>query len=186
METKNAYSFQAKRINGTAAELSDYRGKVTLIVNVASQCGLTPQYEGLEKVYERFHAEGFEILAFPANEFAAQEPGTNAEIQSFCQGNFGVKFPLFEKTVVKGSGQHPLFAYLTEAKPTARLSAGPSFEEKLKGYGITRENKRDILWNFEKFLVGKNGEIIERFSPEVTPDDPMVTEAIERAISAKT
>ncbi len=181
--SKNIYDFSVKQINGTQTTLADYKGKVVLLVNVASKCGLTPQYEALEKIYEQYHDKGFEVLGFPANEFGAQEPGSNTEIQEFCQSSFGVKFPMFEKIVVKGSGQHPLYQFMTDVKPEAQLSAGGAgFEEKLKGYGIKRENKKDILWNFEKFLANRNGEIIARFAPDVTPDDTLIKKAIEAAL----
>ena len=182
--TKTVYEFAAKQINGTAATLKDYQGKVLLIVNVASKCGLTPQYDALEKIYETFHGQGFEVLGFPANEFGAQEPGSNSEIQEFCRGTFGVKFPMFEKIVVKGDGQHPLYNFLTTTKPEAISPQGPAFEDKLKTYGITRAKKNDILWNFEKFLVNRKGEIIARFNPDVTPDDQVVTSAIEAALAS--
>lgn len=177
------YNFSAKNINGTNINLDSYKGKVLLVVNVASKCGLTPQYEGMEKVFEKYQSQGFEVLGFPANEFEGQEPGTNAEIQEFCRANFGVKFPMFEKIVVKGEGQHPLYKYLTEAEPVAKKNAGQDFEEVLKGYGIHRENKTDILWNFEKFLIDREGKIIARFAPDITPEDPMLIQAIERALN---
>jgi len=181
--SSNIYDFSVKRIDGKQISLSEYKGKVLLIVNVASKCGLTPQYDALEKIYEQFHAKGFEVLGFPANEFGAQEPGTNSEIQEFCQTKFGVKFPMFEKIVVKGAGQHPLYHYMTEAKPQAQLSAqGNAFEEKLKNYGVTRVQKQDILWNFEKFLVNKKGEVVARFAPDMTPDDPAIITALEAAL----
>ena len=179
---KNVYGFSAKQINGSVAKLGDYEGKVLLIVNVASKCGLTPQYDALEKIHEIYHDQGFEVLGFPANEFGAQEPGTNAEIQEFCRANFGVKFPMFEKVIVKGEGQHPLFNFLTSTMPTATSPKDGDFEEKLKGYGITRGNKADILWNFEKFLVNRKGEIVARYNPDVTPDDAVITKAIELAL----
>lgn len=178
----SVYGFSVKRINGASATLNGYKGKVLLIVNVASECGLTPQYDALEKQYEKYHEKGFEILGFPANEFGAQEPGSNNEIQEFCRSKFGIKFPMFEKVVVKGEAQHPLFRFLTEKKPDAILGEGPSFEEKLNGYGITREKKNDILWNFEKFLIDRAGKVIARFSPDLTPDDPLIINAIEKAL----
>lgn len=181
--SKNFHDYSVKKINGTPFNLGDYKGKALLVVNVASDCGLTPQYEALEKVYEKYHDKGLEVLGFPANEFGAQEPGTNAEIQDFCVSKFGVKFPMFEKIVVKGEGQHPLYNFLTNVKPEAQKVNGDSFEEKLKTYGITRENKKDVLWNFEKFLVGKNGEVIARFAPDVKPDDAIVIKAIEAALN---
>ncbi|MNJ91269.1 Hydroperoxy fatty acid reductase gpx1 [compost metagenome] len=179
---KTIYDFSVKRINGESTTLADYKGKVALVVNVASECGLTPQYEALEKTYEKYHEKGLTILGFPANEFGAQEPGTNAEIHNFCQSKFGIKFPMFEKIVVKGEGQHPLYKFLIEQKPTAQLKEGANFEEKLKGYGITREVKTDILWNFEKFLINRSGEVVARFSPEVSPDDPMIVKALEAVL----
>jgi len=181
--SKNFHDYSVKKINGTQFNLGDYKGKALLVVNVASECGLTPQYEALEKVYEKYQSKGLEVLGFPANEFGAQEPGTNAEIQDFCVSKFGVKFPMFEKIVVKGEGQHPLYNFMTNVKPEAQKVNGDSFEEKLKTYGITRENKKDVLWNFEKFLINKNGEVIARFAPDVTPDDAMITQAIESALN---
>jgi glutathione peroxidase len=180
--SNSLYDFSLKRIDGSKTTIGDYKGRVLLLVNVASKCGLTPQYEALEKIYERFHEKGFEVLGFPANEFGGQEPGTNAEIQEFCTLNFGVKFPMFDKIVVKGEGQHPLYKFLTDTKPQATVKPGTSFEEKLKKHGIVREKKNDILWNFEKFLVGRDGKIVERFAPDIAPDDPLVLSAIETAL----
>ncbi len=178
----NIYDFSVKKIDGSDVELGDHAGNVLLIVNVASKCGLTPQYEALEKIYEQYKERGFEVLGFPANEFGAQEPGTNEEIQGFCTTNYGVKFPMFEKIVVKGDGIHPLYQYLIETKPEAVSPNGASFEEDLKGYGFTRENKSDILWNFEKFLVERDGRVIERFNPDVAPDSDVLIAAIEAAL----
>jgi glutathione peroxidase len=176
------YETTVRQINGKETSLSSYKGKVLLVVNVASKCGLTPQYEGLESLYKKYHAQGFEILGFPANEFLAQEPGTNAEIQQFCQLNYGVTFPMFEKIIVKGTGQHPLYAFLTQTKPVAQKEPGTDFEADLRSHGLTRENPSDILWNFEKFLIGKNGEIVGRFSPDVKPESVLLTQAIESAL----
>lgn len=179
----NIYDFSVNKINGIKTSLSDFKGQVLLLVNVASQCGLTPQYEGLEKIYETYHDKGFNVLGFPANEFGAQEPGTDQEIQNFCTSKFGVKFSMFSKIVVKGEGQHPLYNYLTSVKPEAQLINGNAFEEKLKGYGITRSVKNDILWNFEKFLINKKGEVIARFAPDVKPDDQLIIQAIEKELA---
>jgi glutathione peroxidase len=170
--------------DGKTITLSDYGDKVVMIVNVASECGLTPQYEGLEKIYETYKDKGFVVVGFPANEFGAQEPGTNEEIKEFCTMKFGVKFPLAKKVVVKGDGQHDLFDLLTEEKPLATKKDN-SFEDKLKGYGVVREKSADILWNFEKFLLDRNGNVAERFAPDITPEDPMVIEAIEIALNKK-
>lgn len=171
-----------RTIDGSAATLGDYANKVRLVVNVASQCGLTPQYTALEAVYQRFHDRGFEVLAFPANEFGAQEPGTAEEIKEFCSSKYDVSFPLFAKIVVKGEGQHPLYEKLTAEKPTATNLPGSDFEKKLNGYGVVKEKPSDILWNFEKFLVGRDGKVIERFAPDVSPDAPALLAAIESAL----
>ena len=173
-----------KTIDGAESALSDYAGKVLLVVNVASKCGLTPQYEGLEKLYERFRAQGLEVLGFPANDFGAQEPGTNEEIQDFCQTNFGVEFPMFAKIAVTGEGQHPLYRELTNAQPKAVSPDGDSFREKLIGFGMTPTPEPGVLWNFEKSLIGRNGKVVVRFAPDVAPDDPVVISAIERELAA--
>lgn len=167
--------------NGKHTTLSDFGNKVMLVVNVASKCGLTPQYTGLENLYEKYHEKGFVVVGFPANEFAGQEPGTNEEIQQFCQMNYGVKFPVMGKIVVKGEGQHPLYKLLTEEKPVAKKKDS-GFEEKLKSHGLLSGKPGEISWNFEKFLIGKNGEILERFAPDIAPEDPMITQAIEHAL----
>lgn len=180
--SQNIYNFEMRTIQGKPVNLGEYKGQVMLLVNVASECGLTPQYEALEKVYEKYQAQGFTVLGFPANEFGAQEPGTNKEIETFCQTKFGIKFPMFEKIIVKGNGQHPLYKHLIEQKPAAQVKPGTDFEGKLKTYGITRENKTDILWNFEKFLIGRDGKVIERFNPDITPDDALLTKTIEAAL----
>lgn len=166
-------------IDGTPTTLAAFKGKALLLVNVASKCGLTPQYEGLEKLYETYQQKGLVVLGFPANNFGAQEPGTPAEIQEFCRMNYSIKFPLFEKISVKGSDQHPLYKKLIETKPKALSANGDVFEEKLKGYGITRENPSDILWNFEKFLINQKGEVVERFSPDTEPTNAALVKAIE-------
>lgn len=180
--TTQIESIAVNTIDGAPSSLGQYSGKVRLVVNVASKCGLTPQYTGLESVYRKYKDRGFEILGFPANEFGAQEPGTNEEIQSFCSTKYDVTFPMFGKIVVKGQGQHPLYAALTSAKPDAVNAPGSDFRAKLKGYGVN-PGPGEILWNFEKFLVGKNGEVVERFAPDVTPDSEIVTKAIERELA---
>lgn len=181
---KNFHQFTMNKINGQSINLESYKGKVLLVVNVASECGLTPQYESLEKIYEKYNKNNFEVLGFPANEFGAQEPGSNAAIHDFCTSKFGIKFPMFEKIIVKGEGQHALYQFLTNAQPEAKQVNGNAFEEKLKTYGITRTNKTDILWNFEKFLINKNGEVVQRFGPDVEPNDPIITTAIEQLLNS--
>jgi glutathione peroxidase len=175
------YEIPVKTIDGTETNLGEYKGKTLLIVNVASKCGLTPQYEGLQKLYDEYHGKGFEVLGFPANNFMGQEPGTEDEIKDFCDINYNVKFPLFSKISVKGDDQHQLYHYLTETKPDTDVNDG-GFEEKLKGYGSVRSQPSEILWNFEKFLVGKNGEIAARFAPDVTAEDARLVAKVEEEL----
>jgi len=172
------YDIPVKTIDGTETTLADYKDKVLLLVNVASKCGLTPQYNGLEKLYEDHRDQGFEVLGFPANNFGGQEPGTEEEIKDFCDTNFNVQFPLFSKISVAGEDQHPLYKHLISEKGEADVTNGSEFETKLKGYGVERANPSDILWNFEKFLIGKDGEIAARFAPDVTAEDERLVEKI--------
>jgi glutathione peroxidase len=164
-------------IDNKPASLKDYDGKVLLVVNTASKCGLTPQYEGLEALYTRFRDKGLVVLGFPSNDFAGQEPGSNDEIADFCSTNFAVDFPLFSKVKVVGPQKHPLYAALTAQQPKALGSE--SFREKLKGYNMTPSPEPEVLWNFEKFLVARNGEPVARFSPDMAPDDVVLVSAIE-------
>lgn len=175
------YEIPVKTIDGTETDLSEYKDKVLLVVNVASKCGLTPQYEGLQKLYDEYNGKGLEVLGFPANNFMGQEPGTEEEIKDFCDTNFNVKFPLFSKISVKGDDQHQLYHYLTETKPDTDVNDG-GFEEKLKGYGSVRSQPSEVLWNFEKFLVGKNGEIAARFAPDVTAEDARLVAKVEEEL----
>src|SRR5579863_220433 len=138
------YGIPTKRIDGSEATLGDYKGEVLLIVNVASKCGLTPQYAELEKIYETYHGKGFEVLGFPANEFAGQEPGSNQEIQQFCETKFGVKFPMYEKIVVKGEGQHPLYQYLTQNKPTSQKNPDGMLRKTLDKHGLGPKSETEI------------------------------------------
>lgn len=177
------YEIPVRRMDGTDTTLAEYKGKALLIVNVASKCGLTPQYEGLEKLYKEYNVQGFEILGFPANNFLAQEPGTNEEIQEFCQVNYDVSFPLYQKISVKGDDQHLLYHYLTNQKTEADITNGTEFEEKLAGFGQSRTNPGDVLWNFEKFLVDKSGVIAARISPDVTAEDPRVLERVQAELA---
>lgn len=171
------YDIPVNAIDGSPTTLRAFEGKVLLVVNVASKCGLTPQYEGLEALYEDKRERGLEVLGFPANNFKGQEPGTDAEIQAFCTGTFGVKFPLFSKISVVGDDQHPLYRTLTQAQPQA-TGDGP-FRERLKGYGIEPNPAPDVLWNFEKFLVSRDGEVVARFAPNTGSDDPALVAAID-------
>ncbi|HEY9898765.1 MAG TPA: glutathione peroxidase [Pantanalinema sp.] len=157
------YDFQVDRLNGTPVSLSDYRGKVLLIVNTASECGLTPQYKGLQELHDSYQAQGLKVLGFPSNDFGAQEPGSNEQIGQFCSANYGVGFDMFAKLPVKGEAQAPLYQYLT-TQP-----------------GVEGE----IRWNFDKFLVDRAGKVIKRFHPKTEPTDPEVIKAVQEALKAQ-
>ena len=158
------YDFKLNTLEGKPASLGDYKGKVVLLVNVASQCGLTPQYKALQALQDKYKDKGFTVVGVPCNDFGAQEPGSSQEIQEFCTGKYHVTFPLMEKIHVKGSEQHPLYARLT---------------------GKGAEFPGDIKWNFGKFLIGRDGKVLKRFEPQTTPDAAEVTKAIEAALAAK-
>ena len=176
------YDIPVQRISGENASLAEFKGKVLLVVNVASKCGLTPQYEGLEKIYEQYRGQGLVVAGFPSNDFKSQEPGTNEEIQSFCTTNFGVKFPMFSKITVAGAEKHPLYAALIAAQPKAISVSQVPFRDKLKGYGIETNPDPELLWNFEKFLVSREGEVVKRFAPDTEPDAPELISAIKREL----
>jgi glutathione peroxidase len=171
------------RITGEAATLGEYAGKVLLVVNVASKCGLTPQYEGLEKLYRTYRDRGLVVAGFPANDFKSQEPGSNADIQSFCTSNYGVDFPMFEKITVVGAAKHPLYNALIAAQPKSISTSAEPFSEDLKRYGIDPNPEPEILWNFEKFVVDRYGKVVARFAPNTTPDDPALVNAIETELA---
>ena len=177
------YQVPIQRADNTSTTLADYRGKVLLIVNVASACGLTPQYTALEAIYERYRERGLVVLGFPCNDFGAQEPGTAEEIHAFCTTKVDVKFPILAKLEVNPAHRHPLYKELIAEQPAATFTAGSDFVAKMKGYGIVAESPSDILWNFEKFLVDRAGNAIARFSPDTAPDDPIVLAAIETALA---
>jgi glutathione peroxidase len=161
--TASVYDYSVKTIDGSPETLNTYKGKTVLIVNVASKCGYTPQYAGLQKLYAKYKDRGFVILGFPANNFGAQEPGTNAEIKTFCSRTYNVTFPMFSKISVKGDDKAPLYQYLTEKSPNAATHG-------------------DIQWNFTKFLIGKDGKVVARFEPDVTPESAEMEKAIETAL----
>jgi len=163
LAASSIYDFTLNSITGQPVPLAQYKGKVVLLVNVASKCGYTPQYKGLEALYKKYEAQGFVILGFPANNFLWQEPGTNAEIQAFCSRNYNVTFPMFAKISVKGSDQAPLYQYLTDKKANPATGGG-------------------IGWNFTKFLVDRNGKIVARFDSSVEPESAEVRKAIEAAL----
>ncbi len=179
------FDIPLKTLSGEPATLEPYKGHVLLIVNTASKCGLTPQYEGLEKLYSTYKHCGFDVLGFPANDFAGQEPGTSEEIQEFCTMKFGVDFPMFEKITVTGPETHPLYQTLTDAQPVARVN-DPGFRANLDGFLSKNGGKTNplpgLLWNFEKFLVNRKGQVVARFAPDTLPTDPAVIEAIEREL----
>ena len=160
---KSMYEFAMKDIDGKDVKLDAYKGKVVMIVNTASKCGLTPQYEGLQALYDKYKDKGFTILGFPANNFMGQEPGTEKDIKEFCTLKYNVTFPMFSKISVKGTDQHPFYTFLTNKE------TNPGMEG-------------DITWNFEKFVADKNGKVIARFSPKTLPGDPKVAETIENAL----
>jgi glutathione peroxidase len=170
-----------KRMDGREDTLAAHKGKVLLIVNVASKCGLTPQYEGLEKLFENKRAAGLEVLGFPANNFREQEPGSDAEIADFCKTTYNVQFPVYSKISVVGADQHPLYAALTKAQPKA-TGEGP-MRQRLEGFKIATNAAPDILWNFEKFVIGRNGEVVARFSPDVSADDPRLTAVLDAELA---
>lgn len=163
---RSVYDFSMKNIDGRDVKLDAYKGKVVMIVNVASKCGYTPQYEGLEAIYKKYKDQGFEILGFPANNFMGQEPGTEAEIKEFCSTKYGVTFPMFAKISVTGTDQHPLYTYLTSKQ------SNPEFGG-------------DISWNFNKFLLDRNGKVVARFGSKDKPEDAAVTGAVEKYLNAK-
>lgn len=163
---KSVYEFTMKDIDGKDVKLDTYKGKVVMIVNVASKCGYTPQYEGLQAVYQKYKDKGLVILGFPANNFMSQEPGTEAEIKEFCTSKYKVTFPMFAKISVKGEDQHPLYNFLTNK------ASDPQFAG-------------DISWNFNKFLADRNGNIVARFGSKDTPESANVTAAIEKYLAAK-
>jgi glutathione peroxidase len=164
LQAASFHDIKVKDIDGKDTSLKEYRGKVLLIVNVASKCGLTPQYEKLELLHQKYKDKGFAVLGFPCNQFGGQEPGTNEDIKQFCSKTYGVSFPMFDKIDVNGAKRHPLYAALA-----GEQSPFPG----------------DIKWNFAKFLVGRDGRILERFEPKTKPDSPEITRAIESALARK-
>ncbi|MFO7534452.1 MAG: glutathione peroxidase [Kiritimatiellia bacterium] len=160
----NIHSFTMKNIDGQDVSLSEYKGKVMLVVNVASKCGFTRQYAGLEALYKKYAGQGLVVLGFPANDFLWQEPGSESEIKQFCTLNYGVTFPLFGKISVKGDDQHPLYTYLTAKETNPEFAGG-------------------ITWNFNKFLIGKDGKILNRFGSKTAPESPELVKAVEEALA---
>jgi glutathione peroxidase len=160
----NAYDFQATSLDGKPVDLAQYRGKVLLVVNTASKCGFTPQYQGLELLYRRYQDQGVEVLGFPCNQFGSQEPGTEAEIGDFCEKNYGVSFPMFAKVDVNGDQAHPLFQHLKSEAPGVLGTEG-------------------IKWNFTKFLIGRDGKVVKRYAPQTKPED--IAEDVDRVLAGQ-
>lgn len=169
-------------IDGSQTNLGAYEGKVVLVVNVASKCGLTPQYEALEALYRAHQDQGLVVLGFPCNQFMGQEPGTEEEIASFCETKYGIDFPLFSKIEVKGDGRHPLYAALTSAIPEAQVKPDSTMREKLATHGV-HPGPGEVLWNFEKFLISRDGAVVARFAPDLPPDDPIIVDAIQAQLA---
>ena len=176
------FDIPLRRIDGSHTTLAPFKGKVLLIVNVASKCGLTPQYEGLESLYGKYRGQGLVVLGFPANDFGAQEPGTDEEIAKFCETGFSVSFPMFAKASVVGDAKQPLYAELTSAVREKRGDP-EAFRERLRGFGMTPNEDPEVLWNFEKFLIARDGTVAARFAPTVAPDDPELVGSIEAELA---
>ena len=176
------YNFEAERLDGTTESMKTYKGKTIIVVNTASKCGLTPQYEGLEDLYTKYKDQGLVVLGFPCNQFGNQEPGDANDIKEFCQINYGVSFPMFAKIDVNGEGRHPLYRYLVEHQPVRETLPDGQLKPNLLKAGLLPEEETEVLWNFEKFLVDRQGLAIARFSPDITVEHPSVLKAIEKAL----
>ena len=170
---KRIYDFKALSNKGVETDLAQYEGKVMMIVNTASKCGFTPQYDGLEALYQKYKDQGFIIIGFPCDQFAHQEPGSDAEIEEFCRINHGVTFPLMKKIDVNGQNEHPVFTYLKEVAPKEEYKGlkAKATQKMLKTISKSVEKESDILWNFTKFLINRDGSEIKRYAPTVTPND---------------
>jgi glutathione peroxidase len=177
------YEIPVRRISGEEATLAEYKGKVLLVVNVASKCGLTKHYEGLENLYKKYADKGLVVVGFPANDFAGQEPGSDAEIQAFCSGTFGIQFPLYSKITVVGPEKHPLYKALIAAQPVATKAVEQDWVEVLKAHNLPVNEAPELLWNFEKFLVSRSGEVVGRFVPNTEPENAALVAAIEAELA---
>jgi glutathione peroxidase len=173
------------RADGGVDTLADHEGEVVLVVNVASKCGLTPQYESLERLYSENRDRGLMILAFPCNQFRGQEPGSDEEIQDFCRSTYGVEFPVLAKIAVNGPERHPLYAGLTSEVPDAHERADGGMRARLAQRGIESSGGSDVLWNFEKFLIARDGKVVGRFAPDITVEESPLREAIEQELNRR-
>lgn len=177
------YQTELMTIDGKKTTLEEWQGKVLLVVNVASKCGLTPQYEQLEALQQQYQAQGFSVLGFPCNQFLEQEPGSNEEIKTYCSTTWGVTFSMLAKGDVNGPARHPLYAQLIAAQPEAVRPEGSGFYERQVSKGRGPKAPGDILWNFEKFLIDRQGNVVKRFAPDMTPDDAIIQKSIQQALA---
>ncbi len=177
------FDTKLETLSGEQTSLAHWQGDVLLVVNVASKCGLTPQYEQLEALQKAQQDKGFSVLGFPCNAFLGQEPGSAEEIQTFCSTTYGVTFPMFSKIEVNGPDRHPLYVQLVAAQPEATVPENSGFLERMSSKGRAPKEPGDILWNFEKFLIGRDGTVLQRFSPDMEPSDPAITSAIQQALA---
>lgn len=172
-----------KALDGSGTSLAPFKGQVILVVNVASKCGLTPQYAGLQALHDRFHHRGLQVAGFPCNDFAGQEPGSDGEIRDFCDTEYHVSFPLFSKLRINSEPRHPLYAALIAAQPQALASGDPLLRDTLTKHQLLPKGESDVMWNFEKFLIDRHGMVVARFAPDVTPDDARLITAIKDALA---
>ncbi|PKH26510.1 glutathione peroxidase [Enterobacterales bacterium CwR94] len=177
------FTTEVTTLEGEKTTLATWKGNVLLVVNVASQCGLTPQYAQLEALQSQYAAQGFSVLGFPCNQFLEQEPGSAEEIRTFCSTTYGITFPMFSKIEVNGPQRHPLYQALIAAQPEAQVPAGSGFMQRRIDKGQGPAAKGDILWNFEKFLIDRQGKIIARFAPDMTPDDAILVKQLEQVLA---
>jgi glutathione peroxidase len=177
------YNLTAQTIHGKEFPFLNLKNKVVLVVNVASACGLTPQYKALQEIYNRYSSKGFVILAFPANNFGAQEPGSHEQIQLFCESKFNVSFQMMAKLSAVGPDISPVFEFLTTHLPIAKTLNSNVFEKDIAAFGFPRKNSKDILWNFEKFLIDRNGQVTDRFNPDISPDHDVVVSRVEALLN---
>ena len=178
--SESIYDIEVDHIDGSGTTMSEYQGKLLLIVNVASKCGFTPQYEGLQTLYKTYADRGLVVLGFPSNDFLGQEPGSNEEIQEFCTVNFGVEFPMFSKIPVAGATPHPLYAHLNAS--LADAEGREAMEESIRSHNAEPPPRPEVIWNFEKFLVSRDGKVVSRFAPSIAPDAPVLIAAVEEAL----
>ncbi|CCP03105.1 putative glutathione peroxidase [Erwinia amylovora Ea644] len=182
-KTMNLYETELITLEGEKTSLARWQGDVLLVVNVASKCGLTPQYEALEHLHKTLHQQGLTVMGFPCNAFLQQEPGSEAEIKTFCSTHYGVTFPMFSKINVNGPQRHPLYAQLIAARPAATAPENSVFAERMASKGRAPKQHGDVLWNFEKFLIARDGRVVERFSPDMAPNDPLLLACVEKALA---